>query len=206
MNMEEFNKIKKMNYLQYCSYLQDKYGIPKADYMTSNWNRIKRISRANEGLQVHHLDEDKAIMLSTKEIAQMFPFEWQTKEHLVYCDMLEHLLLHVLICYYPSPERVEQMDVGIGGAVNFLIPELNDMYCGWTTKLDWKTAQHDKVRENQDVYLAIIKKFIPYLKKRHIKKGVLFSSFNESYGLWERRKNVPIYKKINKLWGWWFLR
>jgi len=36
------------------------------------------------------------------------PYECQKKENIVYCDLLEHLLLHVLICYYPHPEKVAQ--------------------------------------------------------------------------------------------------
>ena len=33
MNIKEYEKIKDMNYLEYCDYLQSKYGIGQAVYM-----------------------------------------------------------------------------------------------------------------------------------------------------------------------------
>ena len=123
------------------------------------------------------------IMLSTKEFAMMCPFEWQSKENIVYCDYLEHLLLHILICKYPSPDKVEGIDVGIGGVINFLVPELNDLYSGWKTSQAWRKTCHDKVINDKDVYLALLEQFISNEKSRddfNIK--MLFSSFNEAYG------------------------
>ena len=58
----------------------------------------------------------------TKQIAELCPFEWQKKENIVYCDYLEHLLLHVLICKYPAD--CSDTSVGIGGVINFIAPEL----------------------------------------------------------------------------------
>ena len=97
MKMDEYVKVKDMTYDEYCDYLQKKYGIGLADYMTKSFNPNPRCKRTKEGLVAHHKAEDKMIMLSTKEIAQHYPFEWQKKEEIVYCDYLEHLLLHVLI-------------------------------------------------------------------------------------------------------------
>ena len=102
MNMNEYLEVKDLSYLDYCDYLQRKYGIGLDDYMTKAYNTKPKCKRTKEGLLVHHIREDTMIMLSTKEIAMMFPFEWQLKENLVYCDYLEHLLLHILICKYPS--------------------------------------------------------------------------------------------------------
>jgi hypothetical protein len=103
MNMAEFQQIKNMTYEQYCDYLQEKYGIGLADYMTKSYNVNTKCKRTKDGLVAHHKTEDKMIMLSTKEYAQMCPFEWQQKENIVYCDYLEHLLLHVLICKFITP-------------------------------------------------------------------------------------------------------
>ena len=38
MNIEEFNKVKDMNYNEYCDYLPNKYGIGVSDYMTKSFN------------------------------------------------------------------------------------------------------------------------------------------------------------------------
>ena len=206
MNMNEFNQVKGMTYLEYCDYLQKKYGISEYDYMTKSFNKNKKCSRTKDGLIVHHLDEDKMIMLSTKEIAERCPFEWQTKEHLVFCDMLEHLLLHVLICYYPSPKRHPKVDVGIGGVVNYIVPELNDMYSGWETKQEWRKNLHDKVRDDEEVYLEILQLFVLYAKKEGFRKRILHSSLNEQFGGWRKSKNKALYKKIDKLWSFWTIR
>ncbi len=55
-------------------------------------------------------------------------------KYLEYCDYLEHLFLHILICENPSEEKNRNEDVGTGGVVNFIAPELNDLYSGWKTK------------------------------------------------------------------------
>ena len=39
MNMQEYLKVKDFTYLQYCDYLQSKYGIGRSDYMTKSWNK-----------------------------------------------------------------------------------------------------------------------------------------------------------------------
>ena len=198
MNKSEFEKVKDMTYLEFCDYLQSKYGIGLTDYMTKSFNKNQKCTRTKEGLIVHHKDEDKMIMLSTKEIAEQFPFEWQTKEHLVYCDMLEHLLLHVLICKYPSKDRVPGFDVGIGGASNFLIPELNDVYCGWKSNQKWQQCLHEKIINDKNVYLDIIEKYIlEVLKpKKCDTRPYLFTSYNEKYGLWSKDNNEEIFFAI----------
>ena len=54
MNMEEYQKVKNLNYLEYCDYLKGKYGIGRADYMTKSFNKNQKVSRAKEGLYAHH--------------------------------------------------------------------------------------------------------------------------------------------------------
>lgn len=203
MDMNEFEKVKDMTYLEYCDYLQTKYGIGLADYMTKNFNKNQKCTRTKEGLVIHHKDEDKMIMLSTKEIAQLCPFEWQTKEHIIYCDMLEHLFLHVLICKYPSPDKAPEVEVGIGGIVNFIAPELNDLYSGWVTKQEWRKNLHDKVREDKAVYLAIIKIFSDWAKKNGYKKKILHTSLNEDFGLWSKKQNKVLFKELDRQWKVW---
>ena len=70
-------------------------------------------------------------MLLNKNYARKNPYEWQKKENLIYCDFLEHLLLHVLIVAYPSKDKNEDEDVGIGGVLKHIVPQLNDFYSGY---------------------------------------------------------------------------
>lgn len=202
MKIAEFEQVKGMTYLEYCDYLQDKYGIGLADYMTKSFNKNQKVSRTCDGLIAHHKAEDKMIMLSTKAIAEMCPYEWQLKENIVYCDYLEHLLLHVLICKYPSPEKIPMADVGIGGVVNFIVPELNDLYSGWKSKQAWRVNCHKNVIDDKAVYLEILKMFIKYLKEDRDfnDKSILNTSFNEEFGGWSRTQNIKLYAEIDELW------
>ncbi len=58
------------------------------------WGRNGNYSRTPEGLLCHHIDEDKASVLSNPRFAKDYPFSYQKRERLVYCDYVEHLLLH----------------------------------------------------------------------------------------------------------------
>ena len=95
MTVQEYEKVKNYTYLEYCDYLQQKYGIGLCDYMSENWKKNGKVTRTKEGLYVHHKYEDHAIMLGNPEYAKKNPYEWQKKENLVYCNLLEHLLLHL---------------------------------------------------------------------------------------------------------------
>ena len=152
MDMSEYQRVKEYTYLEYCDYLQSKYGIGLADYMTKSYNTNSKCKRTKDGLVAHHKKEDTIIMLSKKEVAQMCPFEWQSKENIVYCDYLEHLLLHVLICKYPSNATADFIKAGIGGIVEFIVPELNDVYSGWLKNQTSRKNSHDKVSEDKEVY------------------------------------------------------
>ena len=74
MDLLEYEKVKQYNYLEYCDYLQNKYGIGLSDYMTKTWNKNPKVTRTNEGLLAHHKYEDHAIMLSNKNFAIKNPF------------------------------------------------------------------------------------------------------------------------------------
>lgn len=192
--------VKDFTYTEYCTYLQNKYGIAICDYMTKSWNKNNKISRTKEGLLAHHKFEDRAIMLSTKEYAMRNPFEWQHAENIVYCDYLEHLFLHILICEYPSPERNAREAVGIGGVINYIAPELNDFYSGWESSLEWQKRCLDKIRNNKDVYLILLKRFKANCNQYPLyEKDCLLKSANEKFGLWSREKNKKIFREIANL-------
>lgn len=203
MNIEEYIRIKEFNYLEYCDYLQKKYGIGLADYFTKSWNKNQKVTRTNDGLVAHHKFEDHAIMLSNKDYAQKNPFEWQKKENIVYCDYLEHLLLHILICENPSDEKNLLEAVGVGGVINFIVPELNDVYSGFKTKQLWRKNLHDKIIDDKDVYMLLIKRFKNFCKRYGLEEIFagehLLSSFNEKFGLWEREKNTKIFEEIVRI-------
>lgn len=200
MKLAEYEKIKDFTYLEYCDYLQEKYGIGLCDYMTQSWNKNSKVTRTKEGLLAHHKYEDHAIMLSNKEYAMKNPFEWQLAENIVYCDYLEHLLLHILICEYPAEEQNMFEAVGIGGIINFIVPELNDVYSGWQTGKEWQKNCHDLIKDDKDVYLTLLKRFKTSCRLYpHFKEDCLYTSFNERFGLWSKEQNQELFNEIELL-------
>ncbi len=196
MNIREYEKVKDYTYTEYCNYLQEKYGIGLCDYMTKSWNKNSKVSRTKDGLYVHHKYEDHAIMLSTKEFAIKNPYEWQCKENLVYCDLLEHLFLHQLICEYPAENKNSNEQVGIGGIVNFIVPELNDVYSGWVSKQPWQQKCHSKIVNDKDVYLQILKRYKDFHDDNPFIVRWLYKSHNKQFGLWSDELNKKLYEEI----------
>lgn len=200
MKLAEYEKVKNYTYLEYCDYLQDKCGIGLCDYMTQSWNKNPKVTRTNEGLLAHHKYEDHAIMLSNKEYARNNPFEWQLAENIVYCDYLEHLLLHILICEHPAADKNILEAVGIGGVINYIVPELNDVYSGWQTGKKWQKNCHDAIMDDKDTYLTLLKRFKTTCRSYpHFKEDCLYTSFNEHYGLWSKEQNQELFNEIESL-------
>lgn len=159
MDREELEKQKLLTYKQLVEYLLSKYGAATCNYFCRDnfKSKNRNVSRSDEGLICHHIDEDKAIMLSTPQWAEKCPYEWQKADRLVYCNYLEHLLLHIKIAEEPRhPDAMEHQLPGIGGAVNFIIPELNDYFGGYTYTQKWRLLAFEKVDENYDEYIQLL--------------------------------------------------
>ncbi|WP_342276493.1 hypothetical protein [Spiroplasma endosymbiont of Nebria brevicollis] len=165
--MTEIEKLLEMNYEYVCDYLKNKYGNVPKDYFV-----------------------DKTILLSTPEWARISPFNYQKADRLVYCNLLEHLVLHIKIFEYPYPNKNPMMAVGVGGIFEFIVPELNDIYSGIQYKQPWKQKVIENIISLKTEYFKCIKKIIelnfPYS---------LLNSFNTKYGLW----NNEIYEQLKKL-------
>lgn len=81
--------------------------INKKDRMP-NYNKNR--SKYSEGLVLHHVYENKFKNLSYLRSIRSHPdFMYQQKENLVYCNLLEHLILHGLIA------KETKNKLGIGG-------------------------------------------------------------------------------------------
>lgn len=129
------------SYSQYVEFLLSKYGLGLDDYYSKDsYDRFlsgeiktpskkRKVSRTIDGLYCHHIDEDKQIMISTPAAILRFniPYSYQTKDRLVYCNLIEHAILHILIAT-EHRDGINNMLVGIGGYVNFIRPELIDWF------------------------------------------------------------------------------
>lgn len=153
--MEDYIVLLSMNYGDCCMYLLDKYGMATDDYFSKkSYERFKdgeiksptkkKITRTKEGLYIHHIDEDKQILIANPNAILKFdiPFTYQEKERLVYCNLIEHAILHVLIAVKDVEEgtRGDNFQVhGIGGYVNFIRPQLVQwLIRGVEPKLAWQ--------------------------------------------------------------------
>lgn len=129
------NYLLSLGYDSSVEFLKNKYGLAKMPYFeeTSYHSFMagklpapikNRVTRTREGLYCHHVREDEGILLSTPRAIKLknYPYEWQLPNELVYCTMLEHLVLHALISIENRDKN--DMRLGIGGYVNFLRPEM----------------------------------------------------------------------------------
>ncbi|WP_342255477.1 hypothetical protein [Spiroplasma endosymbiont of Poecilobothrus nobilitatus] len=148
----DIKKILKLSYEEYWNYLIKKYGKVNGDYfLTTEMKSINnKIKKGNAGLCIHHIDEDKAIMLSTPEFARKSPFNYQKSDRLVYCNLLEHLILHTKIYFLNQNEFPSRF------VLNY-ISQLINIYNG----KQYRKKYYKKIAE---IVLPEKENFIEYLK------------------------------------------
>ena len=170
-----YESMLKMSYQDIVSALLKKYGSAKHNYFKDTACKAKNplVTRTNEGLFCHHIDEDKAIMLCNDKFAANNPFEYQKADRLVYCNLLEHLLLHVKIAENPSPDANENELPGIGGAINFICKDLNDIYSGKEFADEWRKNVANKVKDNFDDYIIILRYLWNIVEKNPVYKAII---------------------------------
>ena len=156
MNFSEYGTVKGYSYNDYCAYLQNKYGLSPCNYTFGGGGKDKRSS---DGLELHHIKENKITGLSNKEKASNYPIEYQQPQNLCYCDYLEHMLLHIMI-FEEDLEKNSDMDImGILGVINHMVERLNDFYCkDLVGYKEYELNAYHKVKDDVDVYLKIIER------------------------------------------------
>lgn len=117
-------------------------------------------------------------MLSNDKLARQYPFAYQKADRLVYCNILEHFLLHILIY-----EKTKNSDTGLGinGAIAFMCPQLNDLYGGYEFKKEWIIKCMSLVKNDYDSYIVMLRrlwddikddKLLPsFITKEYLSKG-----------------------------------
>ena len=132
---EKYLDLLTKNYAEAAEVLLKKYGESEDDFFREkSYERflngeIKSIargkySRSAEGLECHHIDEDKYANVSSLYAIedQRPPYKIHTKERLVFCDVVEHAILHTLIAKETS------LKFGSGGYDYFLKPKIREWY------------------------------------------------------------------------------
>ena len=90
--------------------------------------------------------------MSDPEFALQQPFKYQKADRLVYCNFLEHFLLHVKIV----EKRCDKHSiVGIGGA-ELLWRTINDAYTRNKASLFWQQKCYEQIKEYYNEYIILL--------------------------------------------------
>lgn len=148
------NEVWELSYDEYVSYLLKKYGPAKYDYFRTPECKSKNpnISRSKEGLECHHIDENRALLLSNPKVAPKYPFEYQKADRLLYADMIEHLLLHHKIAVGTWWGMYSGGTFGCGSQM--IIGNINSLF--QTTPTGWRLNMFNKIKCFFDVYIEIL--------------------------------------------------
>ena len=174
MHKEELYEELKMSYYELQSYLLNKYGSAKYDYFATSECRSKnkKISRTAEGLYCHHMDEDKGGNLASPDAARKQPFEWQKKERLVYCNIIEHLLLHIKIAILRQKKMLNKPldvhDFFTTGGIFQLCAEINELFVKGESNSGWRSACYERIKENYEDYILLLQTVSTYIDKCYI--------------------------------------
>ncbi len=115
---EIFN-LNQTSYNEYLNYLIEKYGPVKDDYAILDKEKgiaykNKNIFYPAQNLYIHHIKENIISDLSYKENFYCY-FDYQKKENLVFCNLYEHCILHILISI---EDKQNHHCLGRGGLLN----------------------------------------------------------------------------------------
>ncbi len=182
-----YNSLMQMTYSQIVEKLLSKYGKAQYDYFVSEACKTKnrKNSRTSEGLFCHHIDEDKAILLASDEYAIKNPFRYQKADRLVYCNFLEHLLLHIKIVEEPKNAYANKNELhGIGGAMQFLIKQINDFYNGTVYTQEYLAIATKVIENDYESYIKMLQLLWNIIKGKpeysFIQKEDLARGWNEN--------------------------
>ena len=164
-----------MDYKTLVGYLIEKYGAAKYDYFTDAMckMRSKRITRTKEGLFCHHIDEDKGYNLGDSNCAREQPYEYQKAERLVYCNYLEHLLLHIRIGKdkywreHGSFTFPKEFNCFIVPGITYICSNINDLFEKNGSSVEWQNRCFKGIECNFDDYIYILKSFVDYMVDRY---------------------------------------
>lgn len=186
-NVCMYIKYLRLSYYELCNILKEKYGKVPGNYFkyhgpSGRYVYNKKIRRWYDGLFIHHIDEDKIPGLSEQKNANKYS-EYQKADRLVYCNYLEHLLLHIKITqdywkYYNNfPQRI-----GYPGA--FLIAgEICDFFAHPYLYLSVNPCL-EEIKDYFSIYAIYLRYFIRYLPK-WVDSSKLFNCSDEKYEILE---------------------
>lgn len=177
MLREEIIRELSLSYYDLVDYLLKKYGAAEYDYFSDPSFKRKtrrKVTRTDEGLICHHIDEDKGVCLSRKGIAATQPFDWQKKERLVYCNYIEHFILHIKIAILRQKSKLKKPeDISkwfTTGGIYLICNDINDLYINKGSKKEWLQNCYNQISNNYSEYITLIKLIFFYIDNQYIGK------------------------------------
>lgn len=164
---DEYLVLLSKTYNEAVEFLLKKYGAAEDDYYREkSYERflkeeIKSITkgkfaRSTEGLECHHILENKFLNMTNNEFirSQNIPFKYHRKERLVFCDIVEHAILHTLI------SKETSLEFGYPGYTVFLRPKVEDWYVKniIPQKSKWHIACYNKAYITLEDALDLLEK------------------------------------------------
>lgn len=171
--LTEYKELLSMNYDDAVETLLQKYGPVTDNYFKEKSyaefleGENKSISkgvhtRTSEGLYTHHIDELNHLNLSRHSYIRKYkyPIELQKKERLVYCDLIEHAILHVLIAIESS------FKYGFPGYADYIRPNIKEWYLDKKIpNLNWEKNCYNKAYLEPEEVFEILDKMNSILKE-----------------------------------------
>ena len=193
MTSDEIKCELSVDYDDLVEYLLVKYGPAQYDYFCTEScaSKNKKVSRANEGLECHHIDENKYRKLSDTMVAQMRPFECQKAYRLVYCNIIEHLLLHLHIILEDKTDQ----HLGLNGFF-YINARINDYYNGYEYKRESNKKLFEVIKNNYKQYVAVLLFAMFLVGKERPELAGYFTPESLSQG-WSGKQVEKIYKKLS---------
>jgi hypothetical protein len=167
-----------MTYSDLCNHYLAKYGNAKYDYFSTPECKSvqKKNSRTNEGLEIHHIDENRYPMLSASWAKNM-PFECQKAYRLVYVNVLEHLLLHIKIYEEQCLKCISTGKTAILGqpGIYMISNRINDYFSNEIQLKGWHENMKKTIIDNYDDYKNELVYYLRYFLKFHFDRPELLS-------------------------------
>ncbi|MCR5076266.1 MAG: hypothetical protein K6A79_10750 [Ruminococcus sp.] len=149
-----------MTYDELANFFLKKYGGAKYDYFhTPECKSVqKKNLRTNEGLEIHHIDENRYPLLCKSWAAKM-PFECQKAERLVYVNLLEHLLLHIKIWEeeFEKSKITEKTPVLGRPGITFISNTINDYFSKDNPPVGWRLNMFRVIEDSYDDFVVLLK-------------------------------------------------
>lgn len=147
-----------MSYNDFVNHLIRKYGSVPYDYFCNDncASEQRKNSRTEDGLVIHHIDECSIANLSNRITAKNYSFDYQKSHRLVYCNLLEHFLLHIKIV---KEFNHINNTVGFGGLAS-ISSQINEYFSNPPTVSKWQINLYNAIQNDYHNYCMLLKEAI----------------------------------------------